>query len=143
MLVQEALTTIQTDALPADVVAEIRGVLARHGIGHCDVERPRRRLESLFLEIVERARAEGLETSGARSGGRVADFLRDASGAGDAGHTEAVIGEGGVGVARARAGGAAVTDDDDRDAASAAVRPDAAPPAAVDTGLIDSLVKRS
>jgi len=39
------------------------------------MERPRRRLESLFLEIVEKARAEGVQTAGARSGGRVAEFL--------------------------------------------------------------------
>jgi ABC-2 type transport system ATP-binding protein len=76
LLVQEALTTIRTPALPADVVAEIRDLLARRGIGPCDVERPRRRMESLFLEIVDRARAEGVDTSGARSGGPVASFLR-------------------------------------------------------------------
>ena len=76
LLVQEDTTTIRTDSLPAGVVDEIRGVLARHGIAHVDVEHPRRRMESLFLEIVERARAEGAETSGARSGGRVAEFLR-------------------------------------------------------------------
>jgi hypothetical protein len=39
------------------------------------MERPRRRLESLFLEIIEKARAEGVQTAGARSGGRVAEFL--------------------------------------------------------------------
>jgi hypothetical protein len=39
------------------------------------IERPRRRLESLFLEIVEKARSEGIQTAGARSGGRVAEFL--------------------------------------------------------------------
>jgi hypothetical protein len=39
------------------------------------VSRPRRRLESLFLEIVEKARSEGVQTAGARSGGRVAEFL--------------------------------------------------------------------
>jgi ABC-2 type transport system ATP-binding protein len=76
LLVQEALTTIRTPALPADVVAEIRDLLARRGIGPCDVERPRRRMESLFLEIVDRARAEGVDTSGARAGGPVASFLR-------------------------------------------------------------------
>jgi ABC-2 type transport system ATP-binding protein len=76
LLVQEALTTIRTPALPADVVAEIRDLLARRGIGPCDIERPRRRMEALFLEIVDRARAEGIDTSGARSGGPVAAFLR-------------------------------------------------------------------
>jgi ABC-2 type transport system ATP-binding protein len=119
LLVQEALTTIQTDALPEGVVTEIRGVLARHGIDHCDVARPRRRMESLFLEIVERARAEGLETSGARSGGRVADFLRGAP------------------------GGAAAATVAEPVAAEPARAADPAPPAEVDAGLIDSLTRRS
>jgi len=77
LLAREDRTTISTAALPPEVVAEVRGVLARHGIADADVERPRRRLESLFLEIVEQARAEGARTSGAGSGGRVADFLRE------------------------------------------------------------------
>ena len=76
LLTQEDLTTIRTQALPAGVVEEIRGVLSRHGIEKVEVERPRRRMESLFLQIVEQARAEGLHTSGAGSGGPVADFLR-------------------------------------------------------------------
>ncbi len=76
LLVQEDSTILRTDSLPVGVVDEIRGVLARHGIDHVDVERPRRRMEALFLEIVERARLQGAETSGARSGGKVAEFLR-------------------------------------------------------------------
>jgi hypothetical protein len=56
-------------------VARVRAALdVRHAEG-LRVERPRRSLESLFLEIVERARSEGAATSGARSGGRLADFL--------------------------------------------------------------------
>jgi len=94
-------------------------VLARHGIDHCDVDRPRRRMESLFLEIVERARTEGLETSGARSGGRVADFLR-----GEGGSVDTV------------AAASQATAEDDGNAG-------APPPAEVDAGLIDSLTRRS
>ena len=78
LLVEEDRTTIHTDALPPDAVSEVRGVLARHGVAHVDVSRPRRRLESLFLEIVEQAKAEGVGTSGATSGGGVAGFLRAA-----------------------------------------------------------------
>jgi hypothetical protein len=76
-------------------------------------------MESLFLEIVERARAEGLETSGARSGGRVADFLRGAP------------------------GGAAAATVAEPVAAEPARAADPAPPAEVDAGLIDSLTRRS
>jgi ABC-2 type transport system ATP-binding protein len=46
---------------------------------HVQVERiasPRQRLEDLFMQIVERARAEKTETSGAQAGGPTAAFLR-------------------------------------------------------------------
>ncbi len=84
LLEQEHATLLETAELPEPVLAEIRAVLERHDLAITKVERPRRRLESLFLEIVERARAEGVQTSGARSGGGVADFLacdEDAAGA--------------------------------------------------------------
>ncbi|NCA10711.1 ABC transporter ATP-binding protein [bacterium] len=76
LLEQQALTNLQTDRLPADALAEIEAVLAKRGLGLRSVEQPRRRLESLFLEIVDTARKEGTHTSGARSGGQIADFLR-------------------------------------------------------------------
>lgn len=76
LLREEGATTIHTPALTAPVADEIRELLARHGIGQVQVERPRRRLEEVFLEVVERARAEGLQTSGAKAGGPVPDFLR-------------------------------------------------------------------
>src|SRR5690606_11807073 len=40
------------------------------------VARPRQKLEELFLGIVEQARRERLETSGALDGGPTAEFLR-------------------------------------------------------------------
>ncbi|RLS78116.1 MAG: ABC transporter ATP-binding protein [Planctomycetota bacterium] len=76
LLREEGATTIHTPALAGPVTDEIRALLARHGIGPVQVERPRRRLEEVFLEVVERARAEGLQTSGAKAGGPVPDFLR-------------------------------------------------------------------
>ena len=57
------------------MLAEVRAVLQRHDLALTKVERPRRRLESLFLEIVETARKEGVQTSGAANGGSVAEFL--------------------------------------------------------------------
>jgi ABC-2 type transport system ATP-binding protein len=107
LLEQEHATLLETAELPEPVLAEIREVLQRHALSITKVERPRRRLESLFLEIVERARAEGVQTSGARSGGAVAEFL-----------------------ARPE------------EAAHAAAEPAVADVAAVDTALLDSLVKR-
>ncbi len=116
LLSQENLTNLQTDAIPEAVVEEIRGVLARHGVDHLAVERPRRRLESLFLEIVDKARSEGTDTSGARSGGHIPDFLRDVTRPDDA-------------IAR----------QPEPDVPAGETQP--APPK-VDDGLIDSLVKR-
>jgi len=76
LLEQQEFTNLQTDRLPPDVLAEVRTLLEKRGIGLKSVEQPRRRLESLFLEIVDTARREGTHTSGARSGGQIADFLR-------------------------------------------------------------------
>ena len=76
LLAEEHLTNLQTETLPADVLGEIEALLARRGIGLKSVQQPRRRLESLFLEIVDQARQEGLTTSGARNGGHLAAFLQ-------------------------------------------------------------------
>ncbi len=75
LLARQDSTVLETPALPDGVVDELRGVLARHHLPLTRVERPRRSLESLFLEIVEQARASGAKTSGAAAGGPVADFL--------------------------------------------------------------------
>ncbi len=75
LLQQEDATLLETSELPEPVLAEVRAVLQRHDLALNKVERPRRRLESLFLEIVETARKEGVQTSGAANGGAVAEFL--------------------------------------------------------------------
>lgn len=75
LLQQGDATLLETAALPEPVLAEVRSLLERHHLALTKVERPRRRLESLFLEIVERARAEGVQTAGASNGAAVADFL--------------------------------------------------------------------
>ncbi|MFM8577913.1 MAG: ABC transporter ATP-binding protein [Planctomycetaceae bacterium] len=79
LLEEEHATLLETSKLPEGVVNEVRQVLERHDLGLHRVRRPRRRLESLFMEIVEQARAEGVATSGARSGGAVAEFLARSS----------------------------------------------------------------
>jgi len=76
LLEQQELTNLQTDRLPADVLEEIKSLLTSRGFAVLGVDQPRRRLESLFLEIVDSARRDGSATSGARSGGEIADFLR-------------------------------------------------------------------
>ncbi len=106
LLQQRHATILETGDMPDAVVADVRHLLDRHGIPLAKVEHPRRSLESLFLEVVEQARAEGIRTSGAAGGGPVAGFL----------------------VA---------------DATAAAAEPPAPSDGqAVDTGLIDSLVRR-
>jgi ABC-2 type transport system ATP-binding protein len=110
LLEQEHATLLETAELPEPVIAEVRELLRRHDLALTNVQRPRRTLESLFLEIVEQARAEGVQTSGARSGGAVPEFLGRGSDS-----QPAVL------AADAAAGGTA----------------------AVDTGLLDSLVTPS
>ena len=108
LLEQEHATLLETAELSEPVLDEVRAVLRRHDLALTKVERPRRTLESLFLQIVEQARAEGIQTSGASSGGAVAEFL---GGPGSAMESTAVA-------ANSDAGNV------------------------VDTGLLDSLVKR-
>ncbi len=70
-------TTLQTPPLDAQTIQEIEEVLGRHGKHIERVEHPRQRLEALFLEIVQRAHAEGASTAGAKNSGRIAQFLVD------------------------------------------------------------------
>lgn len=76
LLMSESASLIRTPPLDGAVSEELREFLARRGVSPVSFERPRRRLESLFLEVVEKARAEGLTTSGAKSGGALPGFLR-------------------------------------------------------------------
>ncbi|MHC4832357.1 MAG: ABC transporter ATP-binding protein [Planctomycetota bacterium] len=69
-------TLIRTSRLDDATIAEVERVLSsRQGVGVEGVEHPRQRLEELFLQIVERARAEQATTSGAAAGGTTAKFL--------------------------------------------------------------------
>ncbi len=72
-------TAIETDTLDEATVTEIdRMVRARSGGDKSvrRVSRPRQSLEALFIDIVEKARAEQVSTSGATSGGSTASFLK-------------------------------------------------------------------
>jgi len=77
LLVREELTNIQTQSLSQEEIDELEAVLARRGHAIERVERPRQRLEQLFLDIVHQAQHEGVAFSGARSGGRLAGFLTE------------------------------------------------------------------
>lgn len=72
-------TVIQTDDLDDKTISEIDGLIRTRSAGERSivrVSRPRQRLEDLFMEIVDQARREKLETSGATHGGETAAFLK-------------------------------------------------------------------
>jgi ABC-2 type transport system ATP-binding protein len=72
-------TTIHLQRLDAEAISKVDAVLRREvGVAVDRVESPRQRLEDLFLQIVDAARAEQLETSGAMRGGPTAAFLGEA-----------------------------------------------------------------
>jgi len=75
-------TVIETDALDvSEVEALDRFLTERTGHVVHRVSKPRQRLEDLFLDIVDRARTDRVETSGAQAGGPTAAFLRGAESA--------------------------------------------------------------
>lgn len=79
MLVASNRTTIETDDLDEETLAEIDAIVRQRSAGSksvLKVSRPRQKLEEKFLTIVEQARAERIETSGAQAGGETAKFLR-------------------------------------------------------------------
>lgn len=93
-------TIIETDALDDDTISQIDALIRQRTHGEksvARVSRPRQRLEELFIDIVERARANNLETAGAQHGGQTASFLKADADTGDelvaslveAGRTEA------------------------------------------------------
>ena len=75
LLADSQHTVIRTPTLDADTVDEIEGVLQRRGVSIDSVQRPRQRLEDLFMGIVEQAQQEAADTSGALQGGETAAFL--------------------------------------------------------------------
>ncbi|MCE9591784.1 MAG: ABC transporter ATP-binding protein [Planctomycetes bacterium] len=75
LLTRHDTTTLQTETLDDETIRQIKEVLTARGKRLTSIEQPRQKLESLFLDIVQRAQAEGLATSGARSDGKLAEFL--------------------------------------------------------------------
>ena len=70
LLADSSHTLIRTPRLDEESIRAVDEALHRvQGVGIERVEAPRQSLEALFLDIVEKARAEQLATSGAQSGG--------------------------------------------------------------------------
>ncbi|MBO6513109.1 MAG: ATP-binding cassette domain-containing protein [Phycisphaerales bacterium] len=79
LLSSKERTTIESDELDDETIAEIDEIIRRRSSGNksiLSVSSPRQRLEELFLGIVERAQTERTSTSGATQGGETASFLR-------------------------------------------------------------------
>ncbi len=76
LLTARSKMLIETETLDERTIADIdRLIQQRTGRGIERVSKPRQRLEELFIDIVEQARAERAVTSGAVAGGRTAAFL--------------------------------------------------------------------
>lgn len=79
LLESQERTTIEADTLDEQTISEIDRIIRQRSGGSkaiTRVARPRQRLEDLFIDIVERARATRIETAGAQHGGQTAAFLR-------------------------------------------------------------------
>ncbi|MFM7051962.1 MAG: ABC transporter ATP-binding protein, partial [Planctomycetota bacterium] len=75
-------TLIRVPRLSDKAIKAVDEALHRtDGVAIETVSAPRQSLEELFLDIVEKARAEQIATSGAHSGGEIASFLRSEEGA--------------------------------------------------------------
>ena len=70
-------TIIETPRLAPETISRIEHVIQEcEGKGIDKVDTPRQRLEQFFMELVDKARAEQIETAGAVHGGPTASFLR-------------------------------------------------------------------
>lgn len=76
LLVARSKSIIETEALDEATVSDIRRILDQHQKRLDRISSPRQRLEDHFVQLVERARAERIATSGAQHGGSTASFLR-------------------------------------------------------------------
>jgi ABC-2 type transport system ATP-binding protein len=78
LLETEESTVLETDPLDEGTISAIDRVIRERSGGAKAVVRvakPRQKLEDLFVQIVDEARAQAAETSGAQHGGKTAAFL--------------------------------------------------------------------
>jgi ABC-2 type transport system ATP-binding protein len=77
LLTDHKRTLIEIDAIDEDQISLLdEALLQKTGHHIRSVIKPRQKLEELFLDIVEKAVAEKIETSGAGMGGQTAGFLK-------------------------------------------------------------------
>ena len=76
LLTIEGTDRITTPQLKPDVMEKVLTVLrSQLSEDQFRVDHPRMSLEEFFLDVVNKAQAESVETYGARSGGQIADYL--------------------------------------------------------------------
>lgn len=78
LLETEESTVLETDPLDEGTISAIDRIIRERSGGAKAVVRvakPRQKLEDLFVQIVDEARAQAAETSGAQHGGKTAAFL--------------------------------------------------------------------
>ncbi|MEM1166085.1 MAG: ABC transporter ATP-binding protein [Planctomycetota bacterium] len=76
LLASKTRSSLAIDGLDEDTLAEVRAVIERRGGAIAGVDRPRQKLEDLFVGIVQQAKEERLATSGATNEGDTAAFLK-------------------------------------------------------------------
>ena len=76
LLTIQSTNTITTPNLPAPAMEKLLSVL-RSNLKEEEfkIEHPRMSLEEFFLDVVNKAQSESIETYGARAGGQIADYL--------------------------------------------------------------------
>ncbi len=79
LLTEHDVTTIETPNLDDATIQQIEEVLAKRGSRIGRVSHRMQTLERKFLDLVERERVKGTDTSGARSTSGIASFLMDGS----------------------------------------------------------------
>ncbi len=82
----EDKTRIVTPRLSDSTIGELMAWLKAHGVAEqVSVDNPSRDLEDFFLEVVATAKAQSIDTAGARSGGEIPAYLLDGEDANERG----------------------------------------------------------
>ena len=80
LLTIEGTSRITTPQLKPETMEKVLAILrSQLSEEEFRVDHPRMSLEEFFLDVVNKAQAESVETYGARSGGQIADYLSSAS----------------------------------------------------------------
>ncbi len=77
LLTESNRTVFETDKLDEPTINRVKALLKETQKDVCRIESPRKRLDALFLEIVEKAQSTGAQTQGARSQASIAEFLSE------------------------------------------------------------------